>query len=289
MLLTAAWNASQGKGAARFWRTTGNPLGQTMTLNAAAAAGSQPPPRAAFSPDGKTAAVTWDQSAVLLFLKPDTDALDAKFPLPVQGARIVRHQLPIRDLAFSSSGRRLVTASDDGTAQIWAADTGLPIGESVEHQAPVLVAMFGTGDRTLLTYSGGVVRLWESSLAEAPQVPRSGRTVDGALIGFAPAARFAYVELKPKKDRKERREVVLLFDPNTGDSLGEVPHGRLAVFPDSRKVLVYDVYGSNDAQLWDVATGKVAGRLRGMRGISDLAISPDGQWLAPNGFSCPGG
>ena len=39
--------------------------------------------------------------------------------------------------------RRLLTVADDGTARLWRADTGMPVGSPLEHEQPVGAAVFG--------------------------------------------------------------------------------------------------------------------------------------------------
>ena len=54
----------------------------------------------------------------------------------------MRHRGPIRSVAFSPDGSRLLTASTDKTAQLWDARTTAPIGSPLSHHAYVWSARF---------------------------------------------------------------------------------------------------------------------------------------------------
>jgi WD40 repeat protein len=45
----------------------------------------------------------------------------------------LRHKGPVTSAAFSSDGRRIVTASEDQTARVWDAQSSLPLGEPLRH------------------------------------------------------------------------------------------------------------------------------------------------------------
>ena len=56
--------------------------------------------------------------------------------------RLDGHTRWVQSAAFSSDGKRLVTASQDTTARIWDIKTGLPIAELYGHTRPVYAATF---------------------------------------------------------------------------------------------------------------------------------------------------
>src|SRR5271165_2465091 len=54
---------------------------------------------------------------------------------------VLRHQGPVTRVAFEPSGERLVTAARDGTARIWDARTGEPIGKPLQARVIVYAAV----------------------------------------------------------------------------------------------------------------------------------------------------
>ena len=57
------------------------------------------------------------------------------------------HGALVNDISYSSDGKRIVTGSDDTTAQIWSGITSRPIGPSLRHAGGVKVAMLdSSGD-----------------------------------------------------------------------------------------------------------------------------------------------
>ena len=58
------------------------------------------------------------------------------------------------DAAFSRQGDRIVTAGADGTARIWDADTGKPVGVVGTGHGPVFSAAFTPDGGLVLTASG---------------------------------------------------------------------------------------------------------------------------------------
>lgn len=85
----------------------------------------------------------------------------------------IRHEGAISNAHFSSSGERFVTASEDGTAQIWDARNGQPIGEPLFHEDGVRSARFSKDERHVVTASWDrTARIWDV---------QSGRPIGGPL------------------------------------------------------------------------------------------------------------
>ncbi|PSL54586.1 WD domain G-beta repeat uncharacterized protein [Saccharothrix carnea] len=73
------------------------------------------------------------------------------------------HDLPVRDVAFSPDGRRVVTASSDGTARIWST-SGEHLSTLVGHMSSVGSVSYSPGGTRIATTSDdGTARIWDSA------------------------------------------------------------------------------------------------------------------------------
>ena len=55
---------------------------------------------------------------------------------PTQGG--LSHDGPVEAAAFSPDGKTVLTGGDDGTARLWDAATGQPIGQPIRHEGGVV-------------------------------------------------------------------------------------------------------------------------------------------------------
>jgi WD40 repeat protein/predicted Ser/Thr protein kinase len=96
---------------------------------------------------------------------------------------IMEHGGPVNWVEFDRQGRRLATASADGEARIWEADTGV-VQFSAPHDGPLRRASFcGDDDRLLTVVSGGQVDLWDWKERRRLRswIPAAGRATVVAL------------------------------------------------------------------------------------------------------------
>jgi WD40 repeat protein len=64
-------------------------------------------------------------------------------------------------VAFSPDGKTVLTGSRDGTARLWMADSGAPIGSPLQHESAVHAVAFSPDGKTVLTGSfDNTARLW---------------------------------------------------------------------------------------------------------------------------------
>ena len=70
----------------------------------------------------------------------------------------------VNSAQFSPDGQRVVTASEDKTAQLWDATSGKPIGEPMKHEGDVNSAQFSPdGQRIVTTSEDNTARLWDAT------------------------------------------------------------------------------------------------------------------------------
>ncbi len=107
---------------------------------------------AAFNPAGSKLA-TACQDGVARIFNVQTGQLETQLP----------HASSIYYLEYSRDGRWIVTASADGTAQVWDTESGLPVGEPMRHDGEVKRARFSRDDRRVVTAShDGTGRVWDA-------------------------------------------------------------------------------------------------------------------------------
>ncbi len=76
---------------------------------------------------------------------------------------LLGHDGPTRSVEFDTDGKRIVTASDDGTARIWDAGTGMATTTfRAENTKLVAAAFTAAGDRVVTASADGTLRIWDT-------------------------------------------------------------------------------------------------------------------------------
>jgi RNA polymerase sigma factor (sigma-70 family) len=246
----------------------------------------------AFAPDGRTlAAGGWD-SRVHLW---DTDT-------GKELRRLEGHTSSIWCIAFSPDGRLLASGSRDGTVRLWRVQTGRELHRLGGGKQPgitdVFTVAFSADGKTLASGNGvsgvgkdGTLHLWDVATGREVR-PLGGHRGRVQAVAFSPDGRFlaswgGWSRTIRLWDLATGQEVFELRK-DAGDPLQMEPggsaDGRYLAFSPDGKTLAAASYRKSALCLWEVATGKERGRLRGHQGpIGPVAFSPGGRTVATGG------
>ncbi len=162
-VVTASWDRT-----AKVWDAgTGAPFAEYDH--------AQPVTSASFDPNGRIVTSCWDNFAYV-WIPPTRNLKTGQplYPLP--------HRGQVNFAAFSEDGKRVVTASDDDTAQVWEGTQ--PIGEPMRHTGRVNSAMFSADGLRVVTASDDkTARVWDAGSGKPISIPlvHDGRVTSAAF------------------------------------------------------------------------------------------------------------
>jgi WD40 repeat protein len=204
--------ATAGNGGVRLWTVSAGALRTSLKLPATIT-------DVAFSPDGRLLAASgadgvvrlwhsgrWNAPAITLAhpaVAKIVFSSDSGRLLTVGGPSAVvwdvstgrpvgpplKHEQSITHADFSHDGRRIVTASEDGTARLWRVPEGELQGEPLKHKSVVLHAAFSPHGRWVATASDdNTARVWDAQTGRPVSPPlRHNGTVN--QIAWSPDSR----------------------------------------------------------------------------------------------------
>jgi len=193
-------------------------------------------------------------------------ALDKSEPIDT----FSKHGANLWSVAPSRDGRRVVTASDDGTARVW--DVGTKVSLPLEgHTEPVHFAMFSSDGRHVVTASNDrTARIWDAHTGKQIAV-LGGHTGRVLTAVFSPDG--------PRVLTASEDETARLWNVDTSivDLKGHDGGVWTAAFSHDRRLVVT---GADDgsAMVWDAQTGARRAVLRRHEArVSSAMFSPDGE------------
>ena len=251
-----------------FWDgVTGEPRGQRIIPEKDARV-------LAFAPDGSRAAfaVGTERKELRIWDIESIQTLDTA----------MRQAYQIHSVAFSSDGRRLVTASGDvyqpyGEACVWEVETGRAVTNPLPHPHNVTSAAFSPdGHRVVTGSSDGAARVWDIA---------KGSVVGEPIRHEAPPLEFPVnaVAFSPDGSRVATasfNSTVRVWDLETKRFVGSpLPHGliarSLAFSPDGSRLVTGSL--NHFATVWNIETSQLAfERLYHEGPIASVAFTSDG-------------
>jgi WD40 repeat protein/serine/threonine protein kinase len=187
---------------------------------------------------------------------------------------ITGHSDHVFSAAFSSDGRRIITASRDKTAGTWDAVSGRRM-LVLNHSGSVNFAAFSPDDRLIVTTSRDKnARVW-SAQTGSPLLVLSGHTDRVLGASFSPDGRRIATT---SNDRTTR-----LWDAGTGRQIG-----LFVGHTDSVRGVAFSADGARlvtasfdkTARIWDIASGRQLRVLTGhTNAVESAAFSPDSRHI----------
>ncbi|MGW0443795.1 nSTAND1 domain-containing NTPase [Streptosporangium sandarakinum] len=229
----------------------------------------------AFSPDGKTLAVTGDGGVHLWSLQSRTPTTRLPGDIGEGNGR------DVRALAFSpDSGTLAVAGGVDGRGrtQLWDLTTRRPLGEAIEDEAGLVFKVSFSPDGKTLATGGRDGHLWDLRTRLPLGDPLKGHSGDVTALTFSPDGRTLTTA---GTDGVVRAWHVPARRPASEQPFGDADIQVMALSPDGKTVATV-TEDDNGVQLWDLSTRRpVSDRIEvSDREVFDVAFSPDGARLA---------
>ncbi len=187
------------------------------------------------------------------------------------------HDSRVRQVTFSSDGRRMLSASEDGTAKLWDIDTGQSILTLRQSTAMLGAALSSDGQSVATAGADGAARLWDAATGQlTAELPHAGPVIS---VSFDSAGRRL---LTASEDG-----TACVWTVATGKGpLSTMRHARpvrsAAFSADGTKVVTASA--DHTAAVWDTATARpLTPPLRHPETVNCAAFDPEGRRIVTAG------
>jgi len=181
-------------------------------------------------------------------------------------------QYDVHSIAFSHDGKKVVTASDDGTAFIWDVESGKILkilrvrenSEKSEYYGSVYSAAFSPDGKRIVTGSADA-RIWDAETGKEVQ-KLEGHAGEVISVTYSPDGKMIATG---SHDRTVR-----IWDAESGKELQKLGHwlSSVAFSPDGEKI----VTAGDGIRIWDAKSGKELQKMNGtVFWINSIAFSSD--------------
>lgn len=194
------------------------------------------------------------------------------------------HDGPVRTVAFSKDGSRIISGSQDNTIRLWDSEGGQLLKSFRGHDGAVRTVAFAESDQVILSGShDNSIRKWNISEYEEIRVLQ-GQVLEGHVdailsAGFSPDGERI---VTASRDRTART-----WETFTGQPLKVFAEGHsflatsAAFFPGGKRLATGAV--DNTVRIWDVDSGTQLVRLEHTGRAAALTVSNDGKWVITGG------
>jgi WD40 repeat protein len=179
-------------------------------------------------------------------------------------------------VAFSPDGKRIATGTAGGTAQLWDAATGAPVGAPLRRAEKISAVAFSPDGKTALIGSWDKTAcLWDVATGRVVVLPHPDEVW---AVAFSPDGKTVLTGSgAPLTLQKPRRGEARLWDAAGGTPLHVLPHGGrvyvVAFGRDGRSVLT--ACADSNARLWDASSGDLLHTLPHDGPVWVATFSPD--------------
>ena len=185
----------------------------------------------------------------------------------------VGHTDGVKTAMFSPDGKKIVTASDDNTAKVWDAATGVLLEDLKGHTSYVKAASFSPDSRKIVTASvDKTAKIWDAATGVL-LADLKGHTDWVSAASFSPDGKKIVTTSFDKTAK--------IWDAATGvllaDLKGHTSYVNAASFsPDGKKIVTAS--WDNTSKIWDADIGVLLANLKEHTNYVDAAsFSPDGK------------
>ena len=197
---------------------------------------------------------------------------ERSWPLPVSAP--MPHKGQVLSADFSHDGKRVVTASADGSARVWDAASGRPLTAPLHHPGLVRRALFTPDDRRVLTICfDSFARLWDATSGQAIAGWKVQHFTSINSVAISPSGRWIATG--------DAAGVVKISESVTGKTAKEIQQPEnvhTLFFHPHDDGLLLSVCG-NAATLWRIPDGVARFEMRHQSQVNSVAFSPAGETI----------